>query len=68
MTVTPGVGLIDEPLHIVLGRLPPGATVTVRAQLLDDRGVAWSSHAAFCADDEGSVDLTKDAPAIWPRW
>ena len=35
ISVTPATGLIDEPLHIVARRLPPGATVTMRAQLVD---------------------------------
>ena len=62
MTVTPAVGLIDEPLHIVVRRLQPGASVTVRAHLMDPRGVPWSSHATYRADAEGSVDLTRQAP------
>jgi dienelactone hydrolase len=62
MTVTPGVGLIDEPLHIVVRRLPPGAAVTVRARLLDHQGVPWSAHAAYCVDGEGTIDLTRQAP------
>ena len=62
MTVTPAIGLIDEPLHIVVRRLPPGAAVTVRAHLVDHRGVPWSAHAAYCADAEGAVDLNRQAP------
>ena len=62
MTVTPAVGLIDEPLQIVVLRLPPGAAVTVRAHLLDPGGVPWSSHAVYCADAGGSVDLARQAP------
>ena len=62
LTVTPAVGLIDEPLQIVIRRLPPGAAVTVRAHLLDHRGVPWSSHAVYRADAGGSVDLARQAP------
>jgi len=62
ITATPTIGLIDEPLQIAVRGLPPGAVATVRAHLLDPRGVPWSSHAAYRADGEGSIDLTRDAP------
>jgi dienelactone hydrolase len=62
MTVTPAAGLIDEPLHIQLSGVPPDAEVTVRAHLLNQRGVPWSSHATFIEGACGSVDLTTDAP------
>ena len=62
MTVTPAVGLVDEPLQIVVRRLPPDARITVRAHVLDPRGAPWSSHAVYRADADGSVDLTRQAP------
>jgi len=62
MTVTPAAGLIDEPLHIIVRRLPPGAAVTIRARLLDPRCVPWHAHAVYDADALGSVDLIHQAP------
>jgi len=46
MIVTPAVGLIDEPLHILVRNLPPLAEVTIRASLRDDRGTPWNSSPA----------------------
>ena len=62
ISVTPAAGLVDEPLHIVARRLAPGAAVTIRAQLLDPHDVLWSSHATYTADNDGSVDLSSQAP------
>ena len=62
ISVTPATGLIDEPLHIVARRLPPGAAMTIRARLLDPNDVLWSSHATYTANGDGLVDLTSQAP------
>jgi dienelactone hydrolase len=62
LTVTPAAGLIDEPLRVLLRGLQAGGAVTVRAHLLDARGVLWSSRATFVADGGGTVDLTTHAP------
>jgi hypothetical protein len=44
IVLTPTTGPIDEPLHGFVRGLPPGACVTVRAQLRDPRGLLWTSH------------------------
>jgi dienelactone hydrolase len=62
LTAAPSVGLIDGPLHVAAQGLGAGASVTLRAHLLDARGVPWSSHATYVADASGSVDLATDAP------
>lgn len=61
MTVTPAVGLIDEPLHIIVQRLPPSAAVTGHT--------CWTIGACpgtrtrrICADADGAIDLTRQAP------
>jgi dienelactone hydrolase len=53
--------LIDEPVPIVLGGLPPGArgTVSVRGGAQQD---PWTSHATFVADAAGRIDLATMAP------
>ncbi len=62
LTVTPAAGLVDEPLRILVRGLPAGAAVTIRAYLRDARGVPWNSHAVFIAENDGTVDLTAQAP------
>ena len=62
MIVTPAVGLIDEPLHILVRNLPPLAEVTIRASLRDDRGTPWNSSAIYQADARGTIDLSRIAP------
>ena len=62
MIVTPAVGLIDEPLHLLVRNLPPLAEVTVRASLRDERGTPWNSCAVYRADARGIIDLARDAP------
>jgi hypothetical protein len=62
MLATPEAGLVDTPLHIELRGVPPGADVTVRARLLDHASVPWSSYATYRANEQGSIDLTRDEP------
>jgi dienelactone hydrolase len=53
---------LDAELHVRVLGLPPGSTVTVRAESCDPAGQAWSAQASFVADDSGIVDLRHDAP------
>jgi dienelactone hydrolase len=62
MIVTPEVGLIDGPLHVLVRNLPPRAEVTIRASLRDDSATTWNSCATYRADDQGAVDLARHAP------
>src|SRR5689334_17726179 len=51
--------LIDEPIGIAVSHLPRGATVIVR---IVSPGQGWTSNATFRADDNGRIDLTRQAP------
>ena len=62
MIVTPAVGLVDDPLQIVLRGLTPNTAVTVSARHLDARGGLWSSHGTYVADGAGFVDLAQAPP------
>lgn len=62
LTITPADALIDVPRHIRVERLAPGATVKITA-LTRRNGVLWQAQAAYTADEDGIVDLSRDAPA-----
>ncbi|MBV9423815.1 MAG: acyl-CoA thioesterase/BAAT N-terminal domain-containing protein [Solirubrobacterales bacterium] len=61
MTVTPPVGLWDQPRTIVILHLSPGQVVTVNARTPRQAGI-WTASATFKANDRGVVDLARDAP------
>ncbi|EFP64416.1 Uncharacterized protein conserved in bacteria [Ralstonia pickettii] len=60
--VTPTDDLIDVSRSIVVTGLAPGAQVGIVAQTRRSNGVLWHSRAAFVADAQGTVNLTRDAP------
>ncbi|XP_020842201.1 acyl-coenzyme A thioesterase 1-like [Phascolarctos cinereus] len=60
LTVTPPVGLADEPLHIQARGLSPGEPVTVRALAVSYYGRLFQSCAHYEADGVGALDLTRD--------
>jgi hypothetical protein len=60
--VAPLEALADEPVRIRFGGLPPWGEVRLVATTTDDLGRAWSSDATFRADQQGTVDLERDAP------
>jgi len=62
LAITPLDGLLDEPRHIVVEGLAPGAQVTLTSRTLRGGGRAWRSAATFVADAQGRVDLDRDAP------
>ena len=62
LSVTPADDLIDVSRQIVVTGLAPGAQVGIVAQTRRGNGVLWHSRAAFVADAQGAVDLTRDAP------
>ena len=62
LSVTPADDLIDVSRQIVVTGLAPGAQVGIVAQTRRGAGVLWHSRAAFIADAQGTVDLTRDAP------
>ncbi|CAG2150015.1 acyl-CoA thioester hydrolase/BAAT C-terminal domain-containing protein [Ralstonia mannitolilytica] len=62
LSVTPADDLIDVSRQIVVTGLAPGAQVGIVAQTARGNGVLWHARAAFVADAQGAVDLTRDAP------
>ncbi|MBW2367278.1 MAG: acyl-CoA thioesterase/BAAT N-terminal domain-containing protein [Deltaproteobacteria bacterium] len=54
--------VLDRDVTIRLTGFAPGSTVTLRAELIDDKEAVWKSEATFITDWIGSVDLTQDAP------
>jgi dienelactone hydrolase len=54
--------LLGDPVTVRMTGLPAGATVTLRARILDPQGTIWESHAGFRADVRGVVDVGRDAP------
>lgn len=62
LNATPADDLIDVPRRIVVTGLAPGAQVGIVAQTRRGNDVLWHARAAFVADAQGTVDLTRDAP------
>ncbi|XP_044515910.1 acyl-coenzyme A thioesterase 1-like [Gracilinanus agilis] len=60
LSVTPPVGLADEPVHIQVQGLSPGEPVTVRALAVSYHGRLFQSSAHYEANGLGALDLTKD--------
>lgn len=61
LSVTPADDLIDVSRQIVVTGLAPSAQVGIVAQTARGNGVLWHARAAFVADAQGTVDLTRDA-------
>ncbi|CAJ0742617.1 acyl-CoA thioester hydrolase/BAAT C-terminal domain-containing protein [Ralstonia mannitolilytica] len=61
LSVTPADDLINVSRQIVVTGLAPGAQVGIVAQTARGNGVLWHARAAFVADAQGTVDLTRDA-------
>ncbi|KAL4617086.1 acyl-coenzyme A thioesterase 1-like [Arapaima gigas] len=49
--------LFDEPVRVQVDGLAPRQRVLMRAQMVDDRGVRFTSAATYEAEDCGAVDL-----------
>ncbi|GAB1477461.1 acyl-CoA thioester hydrolase/BAAT C-terminal domain-containing protein [Paracoccaceae bacterium] len=62
LSITPSDALIDQPRRICVSGLAPEALVAITTRTRRSDGVTWESQARFIADDEGTVDLTRDAP------
>jgi len=58
----PAKALVDETLGIRVSGLDPHAAVTLRLCNAGLDGVVFASEAMFEADDNGTVDLAKQAP------
>ncbi len=60
--ITPAVGPADHPIAIRVFDAQPRGRVTVTAETVDRDGRTWASEALFLAGEDGSFDLTKEAP------
>jgi hypothetical protein len=60
--VTPAQVMTDQSAVIRVAGAPPNAHVTIRAELTDGGGHAWSSEAEFVAGPQGDVDTANQAP------
>lgn len=63
LDITPEHPALDTELSIRVSELPPGCAVTLHAHSADPAGQAWVSQAVFTADQDGLVDVRRDAPA-----
>ncbi len=63
LEVTPSHVMSDEVATIRATGLQPHERVTLQADLVDGAGAPWASAADFLADDAGTVDTAKQAPA-----
>ena len=61
--VDPIDGLVDETVAIILRGCNAGDEVTLRATMHDADGNLWQSEALFVANQNGTVNVTRDAPA-----
>lgn len=63
IAVRPDSSLFDQPISIVISRLPARALVTVTCTSTDGKGVRWRSVARFRSTVGGVVDLAT-APSL----
>src|SRR5215510_4333924 len=54
--------LVDEPVTIELSGFPPREPVTITGTLRFAPSAVWRSYATFVADQNGRVDLSRQAP------
>jgi len=59
---TPERALIDQQTSISVKNIQPQETFAIQAEALDDDNVLWISEASFRADNNGIIDLSKQAP------
>lgn len=62
LSITPQDALIDVPRRIAISGLGVGEVITLDSRTLRGPGVAWRATLRFSADDQGVVDLQRDAP------
>jgi dienelactone hydrolase len=60
--VSPAQILVDQSATIRAAGLQPNERVSIRAELIDGADHPWASEAAFVADPQGTLDLSKQAP------
>jgi dienelactone hydrolase len=62
LQITPPDAMVDVPRRITAAGFAPGRPVEITADLTQNDGTRWRSHATFVADANGALDLTQDAP------
>ncbi len=60
--ISPNPGLMDDRIRIRLAGLPPVRSVTIRASSQDQRGCWWRSSVVLPIREDGSIDLSEQAP------
>ena len=60
LSLYPKSSLIDKITKINVSRLKPLQNITLRAQIVGDKGETFESHAHFIADKDGEVDVCRD--------
>jgi len=60
--VEPKSALRDEKVNIMLSNFKPGQKVTIRANTRFSSKNRWESYATFIADENGTVDVSKQKP------
>lgn len=63
LDVEPQYVLIGDPISIRASGLDAGQIATLRVSGQDILGNTWSSEASFIADESGTIDTSRDAPA-----
>jgi hypothetical protein len=54
--------LIDQPIAIALRGFAPRQPVSVTATQTYANAIRWQSQAMFISDDDGQVDVSRQAP------
>jgi dienelactone hydrolase len=62
LEISPARVMFDEPAVIRAKGFEPNERITISAELEDGNDHRWASRADFIADEQGSVDASKQAP------
>ncbi|XP_051931503.1 peroxisomal succinyl-coenzyme A thioesterase-like isoform X1 [Hippocampus zosterae] len=60
LTVTPARGLVDDPISIKAGFMPPNHPVTLCAQMRSENGDLWEAFGHYNTSADGTVNLARD--------
>uniref|UniRef100_A0A3Q2ZJS8 Acyl-coenzyme A thioesterase 4-like n=1 Tax=Hippocampus comes TaxID=109280 RepID=A0A3Q2ZJS8_HIPCM len=60
LTVTPARGLVDDPICIKAGFMPPNHPVTLCAQMRSENGDLWEAFGHYNTSADGTVNLARD--------
>lgn len=62
INLEPERALSDTPVTITLSGFEAGSEVTLRARMRDETDVPWASYAIFEVAEDGTLDLSSQAP------